>query len=79
MTTDTLALRVPLETKRKIEELAKISHRKKSDILLAWINEKIDIESWQIAETYKAIELADCGELATEEEKQKIKNKWKIC
>jgi predicted transcriptional regulator len=77
--TETLALRVPIAIKEKIEKLAKLSHRKKSDILLGWIDEKLELESWQIEETHKAIALADSGEMATEEEKQQIKTKWKVC
>jgi|GEM_PF-3780705 len=76
--TNTLAFRVPIETKKKIEKLAKISHRKKSEILLSWIDEKLELESWQIEETYKAIALADAGEMATDEEKKLTKAKWKV-
>lgn len=48
MTTGTLAFRVPFELKEKIEKIATATHRKKSDILLAWVQEKVDLESWQI-------------------------------
>lgn len=78
MTTETLAFRVPLELKEKIEKLAIVMHRKKSDILLAWVQEKVDIESWQIEETLKAIELANAGEIATQEEALKVHTKWKV-
>lgn len=78
MTTETLAFRVPFELKEKIEKLALATHRKKSDILLAWLQEKVDIESWQIEETIKAIELADSGEIATSEEVLKVHSKWKV-
>lgn len=78
MTTETMALRVPSELKEKIEKLAIATHRKKSDILLAWLQEKVDIESWQIDETFKAIELADASEIANSDEVLKIKTKWKV-
>ncbi|MFN8769460.1 MAG: CopG family ribbon-helix-helix protein [Neisseriaceae bacterium] len=78
MATETLALRVPSELKEKIEKLATVTHRKKSDIVLAWLKEKIDIESWQIEETIKAIELADSGGIATPEDVLKVHAKWKI-
>ena len=76
--TQTLAFRVPTGIKEKLERLAEVSHRKKSDILLGWINEKLELESWQIEETKKAIALADAGELATPEEVLRVKNKWKV-
>lgn len=78
MTTETLAFRVPFELKEKIERLALATHRKKSDILLAWIQEKVDIESWQIEETIKAIDLADAGKIATPDEALKVHSKWKV-
>jgi len=78
MTTETLAVRVPIEVKEKVEKIAADSHRKKSDILAAWIMERVELESWQIDETKKAIALADAEEFATEDEVLAIKHKWKI-
>jgi predicted DNA-binding protein len=43
--TETLAFRIPVGIKDKINNLALTSHRKKSDILLAWITEKLELES----------------------------------
>jgi RHH-type rel operon transcriptional repressor/antitoxin RelB len=78
MDTLTLALRVPAEIKAQIEELAKVCHRKKSDILLGWIREKLDLERWQIAETEKAIEEADAGKFASKEEVARFYKKWSV-
>jgi predicted transcriptional regulator len=76
--TKTLAFRVPLEIKEKLEKLAMISKRKKSDILLSWVDEKLELESWQIEEIKRAMTLVDNGEIATADEKLMIRNKWKI-
>ncbi len=76
--TSTLALRVPSAVKEQIEQLAIVSHRKKSEILLGWINEKLELESWQIAETHKAIALADAGEFVTDEDVEGFYQKWSI-
>ena len=54
------------------------THRKKSDILLDCLQEKVDFESWQIEETIKAINLADAGEIATPEEILRAHSKWKV-
>ena len=78
MTTSTLAFRVPSELKLEIEQLAISSHRKKSDILLNWINEKLDLERWQIVETKKAMAEADAGDFASQEEVERKKKKWTI-
>ena len=76
--TSTLAFRVPNIIKEQIEQLAIASHRKKSDILLGWINEKLELENWQISETHKAIALADAGEFATDAEVERLYTKWSI-
>lgn len=76
--TETLAFRAPTKIKQKLEKLATASNRRKSDILLGWVTEKLELESWQIQETKKAIKLVDAGEIATTEEKRLIRKKWKI-
>lgn len=76
--TDTIALRVPHTIKEQIEKLAQVTKRKKSDILLGWISEKLALEEWQIAETKIAIDEADAGMFASEAEVAKVKAKWRI-
>lgn len=56
--------------------LEKISHRRKSDMLLGWINEKLDLERWQLEEISKGIEEADDGLFASEEDRQALRQKW---
>ena len=72
----TLSLRLPEETKAQIDSLAKISHRRKSDMLIGWINEKLDLERWQIEEINKGIAEADAGIFATKEDRQALRKKW---
>lgn len=72
----TLSIRLPDEVKEQIDTLAKISHRRKSDMLLGWINEKLDLERWQLEEINKGIEEADAGLFASEEDRQALRQKW---
>lgn len=72
----TLSIRLPDEVKEQIDTLAKISNRRKSDMLLGWINEKLDLERWQLEEINNGIEEADAGLFASEEERQALRNKW---
>jgi predicted transcriptional regulator len=72
----TLSLRLPNEIKEQIEDLAKISHRRKSDMLLGWINEKLELERWQIEEINKGMAEADAGLFASEEDRQALRKKW---
>lgn len=76
--TDTISLRVPVELKNELEILAQETHRKKSEILLEWITEKLSLEKWQIKKIEEAIEEADKGLFATEEEIAEIKTKWQV-
>lgn len=72
----TLSLRLPEEVKEQIDALAKISQRRKSDMLLGWINEKLELERWQIEEINQGIAEADAGLFATEEDRQALRKKW---
>lgn len=72
----TLSIRISEETKQQIEELSTISHRKKSDILVGWINEKLDLEKWQIEKTYQVIEEVDKGNFASDAEVAEFFKKW---
>lgn len=72
----TLSIRLPEDIKEQIDTLAKISHRRKSDMLLGWINEKLDLERWQLEEINKGIEEADAGLFASEEDRQALRKKW---
>ncbi|MEN9446901.1 MAG: hypothetical protein RJA25_190 [Bacteroidota bacterium] len=72
----TLSIRISEETKEQIEELSALTNRKKSDIVTSWINEKLELERWQIEKTYKAIEDADNGKFASDEEVKGFFKKW---
>lgn len=72
----TLSIRIPEETKEQIEELSTLTNRKKSDIVVSWINEKLELERWQIEKTYKAIEDADNGKFTSDEEVKGFFKKW---
>mgnify|MGYP006888932892 FL=1 len=45
-------------------------------MLIGWINEKLDLERWQIEEINKGIAEADAGIFATEEDRQALRKKW---
>ncbi len=72
----TLSIRLPNEVKEQIDNLAKISHRRKSDMLLGWINEKLELERWQLEEINNGIKEADAGLFASEEDRQALRKKW---
>ncbi|MEI8390555.1 MAG: ribbon-helix-helix protein, CopG family [bacterium] len=68
-----ISLRLPEETKTKLELLADATDRNKSTLVLEAIDNYIDIQSWQIAAIQEGIKQADNGEFIPYED---IKAKW---
>jgi predicted transcriptional regulator len=71
-----ISLRMSDDIKSQIDNLAKISNRRKSDMLLTWINEKLELERCQIEEINQGIKEADAGLFASEEERNALRLKW---
>lgn len=65
MATAILTLRVPEETKAKLDKLAQATHRSKSFLAEEAIVRHIDLEVWQVGEIEQAIQEADRGDFAT--------------
>ena len=65
MATTVLTLRIPEETKEKLEKLAQATHRSKSFLAEEAIARYIDLEAWQVGEIEQAIQEADRGDFAT--------------
>ena len=68
-----MSLRLPEETKTKLELLAAATDRTKSTLVIEAIDNYIDTQSWQISAIQEGIRQADAGEFITHEE---IKAKW---
>lgn len=68
-----MSLRLPQETKTKLELLAEATDRNKSTLVLEAIDNYLDEQSWQIAAIQEGIKQLDNGEFITHEE---IKAKW---
>ena len=73
-----LTVRIPVEVKAKLDKLAEATKRSKSFLAQEAITHYIDLESWQIAETLKAIGEADSGDFATDDEVADVAGKWGI-
>lgn len=73
----TVSIRMPETTKEQINSLAKISHRNQTDMLLGWINERLELERWQMEEINKGINEADAGLFASKKEVADFFNQWK--
>jgi len=76
MSSTVLTLRLDSRLKKKLEKLSRSTNRSKSFLAAEAIREYIDINEWQIAEIKKGLQEADRGDFATEEELQKVIDKW---
>ncbi|KVW99701.1 CopG family ribbon-helix-helix protein [Thiobacillus denitrificans] len=65
MATAILTLRVPEETKAKLDKLAQATHRSKSYLAEEAIARYLDLEAWQVGEIEQAIQEADRGDFAS--------------
>ncbi|MDP2832838.1 MAG: CopG family ribbon-helix-helix protein [Pseudomonadota bacterium] len=71
-----LTVRVPDDMKYQMDSLAEATGRTRSWIAAEAIRQYVDSESWQIGEIRKALAEADAGEFASEEEMERVFNKW---
>jgi predicted transcriptional regulator len=65
MATTILTLRIPEETKAKLDKLAQVTRRSKSYLAEEAIARYLDLEAWQVGEIEQAIQEADRGEFAS--------------
>lgn len=72
----TMTIRLEPETKSRLEKLSAATHRSKSFLAAAAVREFIETNEWQIAEIKNAIEEADNGDFASDQEVQAVFNQW---
>jgi RHH-type transcriptional regulator, rel operon repressor / antitoxin RelB len=71
-----LTLRVDTKLKKKLDKLAKTTQRSRSFLAAEAIREYVALNEWQIEEIQKAIQQADAGDFATDEEVEEMFRKW---
>ncbi|EGH95997.1 MULTISPECIES: CopG family ribbon-helix-helix protein [Pseudomonas syringae group] len=71
-----MSLRLPDEMADTLAHLAKATGRSKSFLALNALREYLTREARQIAAIQRAIEEADAGEFASEEDVKAVMNKW---
>lgn len=75
-TSNILTLRVDSRLKKKLDKLAKTTQRSRSFLAAEAIREYIALNEWQIEEIQEAIQQADAGDFATDEEVEAMFKKW---
>jgi predicted transcriptional regulator len=76
MGTNILTLRIDSGLKKKLDKLAKSTQRSRSFLAAEAIRDYVALNEWQIEEIKKAIQQADAGDFATDEEVEALFRKW---
>lgn len=74
--TTVITLRIDPKLKKQLDRLADTTRRSRSFLAAEAIREYVALNQWQIEETQRAIEEADRGEFATDEEVRQTMRKW---
>ena len=72
----TMTIRLESELKQRLDQLAEATHRSKSYLAAEALRDFIEINEWQIQEITDAINEADNGEFASDEEVNRVISKW---
>ncbi len=75
-TSNILTLRIDSGLKKKLDKLAKSTQRSRSFLAAEAIREYVALNEWQIEEIKKAIQQADAGDFATDEEVEAMFMTW---
>ena len=71
-----LTLRLKRGLRKQLDRLAKATQRSRSFLAAEAIREYVALNEWQIEETRRALEEADRGEFASEEQVRRTVRKW---
>ena len=71
-----LTLRLVQSDRNRLEKLAKATNSSRSYLAAEAIREYLALNEWQVSEIKKAIEEADRGEFASENEVKRFRKKW---
>lgn len=71
-----MSLRIPDEIADTLASLAKATGRSKSYLAVDALRQYLAREAWQIDEIQKALEEADAGDFASDEEVSALAKKW---
>lgn len=75
--TTTITIRVPMDVKKRLDQLAKATARSRGWLAGQALAEYTENQAWQIAEIKKGLAEADAGDFASDAEVRKVFNKWK--
>ena len=71
-----MSMRLPKDLATQLESLAEATGRTKSFLAMQALREFLEREAWQVAEIKKALQEADAGDFASDEEMASLDAKW---
>jgi len=74
--TATITARIPARDKERLEALAQATGRKKGFLIAQAVEAYLETQAWQVEETLEAIQEAEAGDFATDEELRAFRAKW---
>jgi predicted transcriptional regulator len=73
---DVISIRVASDLKNKIDSLAQATTRRRSDLIISWITERIEQEEWQLQKVEQGLEDLANENYATDEDLNALTQKW---
>ncbi|WP_038213390.1 CopG family ribbon-helix-helix protein [Xenophilus azovorans] len=74
----TMTIRLEEDVKLRLDRLADSTQRSKSFLAAEAIRAFVENNEWQVAEIRAALEEADAGDFASEDELAAMADKWKV-
>lgn len=74
----TMTIRLESDLKQRLEALAEATHRSKSFLANEALNDFLEHNEWQIEQLKEAVEAADRGEFASDEEVASTFSQWGV-
>ena len=74
----TITIRLETELKDRLDQLAEATHRSKSFLAAQAIRGFVELNEWQIQETATALNEADAGDFADDQEVKNVFAKWVV-
>jgi predicted transcriptional regulator len=71
-----ITLRLDSKLKKKLDKLAEATQRSRSFVAAEAIRSFVQLNEWQIEEIKKGLAEADAGDFASDEEVERVMNKW---
>ncbi len=74
----TMTIRLEDDVKDRLDQLAQATHRSKSFLASEAIRAFVETNEWQIGEIKAALNEADAGDFASEQDVQAMASKWQV-